>query len=125
MSRKEILAGLKAREKLPIDEAVSHAAIFVLENLPDISVLEEIAKGKKGKELAVGNRKWVLRVINDEGIISSGKTGKIKHIILTNGTGEGKMQVGIFTEKDFGLVLGVSFNEDIFVRFEKPLIYSK
>lgn len=111
----------EARGKMsPIDNVVASVAYSVIENLPDTETLKKMGPDEK-KTLLIGNRELVLRVYDDEAIVSNGNKGKIKQIMLTDeSNSKGKTKFGIFTDEDFNLLLG-SVLKNIPVYFTKPI----
>lgn len=107
-------------EMSSIDNTVASVAYFVIENLPDTVTLKKMEQ-EETKTFHIGNKEWVLRIYDDEAIVSSGNKGKIKQIMFTDkSNSKGKTQFGIFTDENFNLVLG-SVLKDMPVYFTKPI----
>lgn len=112
------------KNTMSVDEASYRTAYFVMENLPEIPFLRKMAEDKRERKLTIRDEEWSLGIRDDEGIVSSGEIGEIRHIILTKENGEDQIRFGIFTEKDFGLALG-SYLANSFIRFRKPVNLAK
>ena len=116
----------KATETASFDEDVNRVVYFVLENLPEKPFIKKMAEEKRQKTFTIGDKKWSLKVIADEAVISSGKIGEIKQIILTNKNSDGTdSSFGLFAEGDFGLVLGAYLGDHMFIRFQEPIDLAK
>lgn len=130
VERSPITIGPEAKKnRISPNEAVFRVAYFVMENLPEVPFLRKMAEDKREIGFTIGDKKWSLRISDDQAVISSGKTGNIRHLILTDEASDGKKtQFGIFTEEDFVLGLGVylgNLGNGMFVYFREPINLAK
>jgi hypothetical protein len=85
---------------LLIDDPRIKAAHFVIGNLPEISVLKEMAKNKTTISVTIGNEKWNLRILDND----DSKTKEITFIQDVDM--KQKPRFGVSVSQDLNLAFG-------------------
>jgi hypothetical protein len=103
---------IEKEDLLLIDDPRIKTAHFVIGNLPEISVLKEMAKNKTTISVTIGNEKWNLSILDND----DSKTKEITFIQDVDM--KQKPRFGISVSQDFSLAFGsiAGLNEFPFIQ---------